>query len=123
MRKDLKEPLRKLAILKGHFSSALRACSDIVEMVGETPLDEGSELITPLGEQNVGEVMFSLMMVLVPLSRKVEDTTNYLRKLEGLKPNDYSKSPSTLLLNAYVDKCDEMAKELGLERRDGGSPV
>ena len=123
MRKDLKEPLRKLAIIKGHLSSAMRAMSDVAEMVGETPLEEGTELTQPLGYEKVGEVMLSLMTLSIPLSRKIEDTTNYLRKLEGLKPNDYSKSHSNLLLTALTDKCNEMAEELGLERRDGGSPV
>ena len=123
MRKDLQEPLKKLAVIKGHLSSAMRAMGDVAEMVGKTPLEEGSELTQPLGYENVGEVMFSLMTLSIPLSRKVEDTTNYLRKLEGLKPNDYSKSPSTLFLNEFISKCDEMAEELGMERRDGGSPV
>lgn len=123
MRKDLKEPLRKLAITKGHFSSALRTLSDVAEMVGKTPLDEESQLVGPLGETNVGEVMFSLMTMLIPMSRKVEETTNYLRKLEGLKPNDYSNSPSNLLLNTITENYTQWAEEAEGEQTEGGSPV
>ena len=123
MRKDFKDPLKKLAVINGHLSSAMRAMSDVAGMAGKTPLDEESQLIGPLGEENVGEVMFSLMTMLIPMSKKVEGTTNYLRKLEGLKPNDYSKSISTIALNNLTREFVAVEVDPEGEQTEGGSPV
>lgn len=123
MVKNLREPLQQLSIAKGHMSSAMRVLSRVAEMVGDTPVQDDIGLTRSLGEENVGEVMYTLMMCLIPISKNLEATTNYLRKLEGLKPHDYSNSSASLLSKMIMEQSSELAIRLDEEHSGDGSPA
>lgn len=123
MVKDLKEPLQKLAIAKGQVTATLRILFDLCEMVGETPVNEEDGFTLPMKEENLGEVLYSLCCCLLPVASSLETTTNYLRKLEGLKPNDYSQSATTIFRLAAIAGIKETAKEMGYDLPEDGSPV
>ena len=123
MVKDLKEPLQKLAIAKGQVTATLRIMLELTEMVGETPIGDEDGFSTPHGEENIGEVLYFLSMGLTVVSINLQSTTNYLRKLEGLQPNDYTMSAAQVLQREAIEGAKRIAKEMGVDLPEDGSPV
>jgi len=121
--KDLKEPLQKLAVAKGQVTATLRIMLELMEMVGETPIGDNDGFSRPVGEENLGEVFYSLSMAMTGVSLNLQTTTNYLRKMEGLQPNDYTMSAAQMFHRESIIGLRKTAKEMGVDLPEDGSPV
>ena len=123
MVKDLKEPLQKLAIAKGQATAILRNMLELMEMVGDTPIGDDDGFTRSVGEENMGEVLYSTSMAMCVVSTNLQAATNYLRKLEGLEPHDYSMSFAQFMQRDSIDRAKKLAIEMGYDLPEDGSPV
>lgn len=118
---DHRDTLHRLKTMKGHLSSFMTNAYEVMNEVGEKPCPTDNRH----GEHfdRWGEVIYKLTIIAAYTSQDLERLTNELREESGLKPLDYSESPSTQILNDWFQLMKEQAPKFGVSVTDEGKLV
>ena len=108
---DYRDSLHRLKTMKGHLSSFMSMSFAVMDEVGEKPCPRD----TRHGEfpEKWGEILYKLTIIAAYTSQDLERLTNELRVEEGLKPLDYSESPSTQIIGDWHKLMKEQAPKFG----------
>ena len=118
---DHRDSLHRLKTMKGQLSSFMSNAFELMTEVGEKPCSTDNRH----GEHfdKWGEILYKLTIIAAYTSQDLERLTNDLREESGLKPLDYSDSPSTLVLGDWLKLMKEQAPKFGVSVTDEGKLV
>ena len=118
---DYRDSLHRLKTMKGQLGSFMSNAFEVMNQVGEKPCPKD----TRHGEfpEKWGEILYKLTILAAYTSQDLEQLTNELRAEEGLKPLDYSESPSALILGDWHQLMKEQAPKFGVSVTDEGKLV
>ena len=110
--------LHRLRTMKGHLSSYLTNCWEVIGNVGELPCP--SEATGFAKAEKWGEILYSNAIVIALASLNLELLTNELREVQGRKPLDYSESHASQVITDWHQLAKEVASENGYFVTDEG---